>query len=297
LLRPEVKTYDVRPRLKNRIFLPEISQNEQLPLYIDVHGGGWAVADPETDDEFCSFLAQSFNIIVVSVNYHKSPTYKFPHAVEDVAAIAAAVMKDESLNINRNKVVMGGFSAGGNLAFAAAQTDNLRGKLSALVGFYPALDLTESLSQKLSHRPRNSPCDILASSVHFLDWAYVPEGKDRRDPLLSPRWASPKDLPSYVYLVGAEYDMLCYEARQLAESLANCSATNFERTRIPTLPSGDGWQQGGIIWECARARDHAFTHIAKRGKKEKDRVRFCQEMYSRVGSWLKEDVWARPDLS
>src|SRR5947207_2506597 len=116
LLQPEVKTYEIRPDLKNRIFCPQDSEDEGLPLYLDVHGGGWVVADPETDDEFCSFLAQNFHIIVVSVNYHKSPSYKFPCAVGDVAAIADAVIRDESLNIDREKVAMGGFSEGGNLA-------------------------------------------------------------------------------------------------------------------------------------------------------------------------------------
>jgi acetyl esterase/lipase len=291
LLLPEVKTYEIRPDLKNRIFRPQTSEDEELPLYLDVHGGGWAVADPETDDEFCSFLARNFNIIVVSVDYHKSPTYKFPHAVEDVTAIAQAVMNDESLNIDKSKVVLGGFSAGGNLAFAAAQTESLRGQLNGLVGFYPSLDLTESLEEKLSHCPRNAPSDILASSANFLDWAYVPAGIDRRDPLLSPRWAHPKDLPSHVYIVGAEYDILCYEARRMAESLAKYSAVDCERNSIPTLLDGDGWRQGGVRWECARGKRHAFTHIAKHGEKERDRVRFCQKMYSRLGCWLKEEVF------
>jgi acetyl esterase/lipase len=296
LLQPEVKAYEVRPDLKNRIFRPQDSEEEELPLYLDVHGGGWAVADPETDDEFCSFLAQNFSIIVISVDYHKSPTHKFPRAVEDVAAISQAVMDDGSLNIDKNKVVLGGFSAGGNLAFAAAQTEGLRGRLSALVGFYPVLDLTEPLEAKLSRRPRSGPSDILVSSAHFLDWAYVPAGTDRRDPLLSPRWANPKNLPSYAYLVGAEYDMLCYEARQMAESLSKYTAMDCERTSIPTLPEGDGWQQGGVRWECARGRQHAFTHIAKHGRRERDRVKYCQEMYSRVGCWLNEEVWARPSI-
>ena len=153
LLKPEIKTYEIRSDLKNRVFRPQNSDSEELPLYLDVHGGGWAVADPETDDEFCSFLAQTFHVVVVSVNYHKSPTYKFPHAVEDIIAIAQAVMNDDSLNIDKGNVVLGGFSAGGNLAIAAAQSESLRGQLSGLVGFYPALDMTESLEDKLRRRP------------------------------------------------------------------------------------------------------------------------------------------------
>jgi acetyl esterase/lipase len=295
LLLPTVKSYPIRPDLKNRIFRPENCEDEKLPLYLDVHGGGWAVADPQTDDEFCSYLAQNFNIVVVSINYHKSPTYKFPHAVEDVAAIAHAVINDRSLRIDRSKAALGGFSAGGNLAFAAAQTSYLRGRLSGLVGLYPALDLSEPLEEKLSHRPRGAPSDILKSSANFLGWAYVPADTNLRDPLLSPRWADYKDLPSHVYLLGAEYDLLCHEAGQMAQSLALNSAPDRERIRYPEM-LGDGWQQGGIRWECARGKQHAFTHVEKHGRKEAERVRFCQELYSRIGSWLKEDVWAGPNM-
>ncbi|KAH8665219.1 alpha/beta hydrolase fold protein [Tricladium varicosporioides] len=288
-LRPKVKEYPIRSGLKNRIFHPKSSENEKLPLYIDIHGGGWAVADPETDDEFCSFIAQTFNIIVVSVNYHKSPTYKYPHAVEDIAAIVDAIINDQTLYINEKKIAIGGFSAGGNLAFAASQLGILRGRIGSVVGIYPALDFSETLEVKLERRPKNAPSDILKTSANFLDWAYVPQGIDRRDPLLSPCYAKYEDLPQNVYLIGAEFDMLCYEAERMAEALA--AESGGERRDMPSVLKGDGWQQGSVRWECARGRDHAFTHISKRGRKERERVKFCQEMYCRIGTWLRKGVW------
>jgi acetyl esterase/lipase len=121
-------------------------------------------------------VAQNFNITVVSIDYRKAPSWKFPYAISDVAAIADAVIRDESLNINKTKIVMGGFSAGGNLAFAASQMESLRGRVYGLVEFYPCLDLTESLAEKLKRRPKEAGSDILESSANFLDWAYVPYG-------------------------------------------------------------------------------------------------------------------------
>jgi acetyl esterase/lipase len=128
LLHPEPRIYPIRPSLKSLVYRPEESGDEPLPVYLNCHGGGWAVADPVADEEVCSFLARNFNIIVVSVDYHKSPTWKFPFAVEDVAAIADAILKDESLNIDSTKVAMGGFSAGGNLTFAACQLPILKAR-------------------------------------------------------------------------------------------------------------------------------------------------------------------------
>lgn len=295
LLVPTVRVYPVRPDLKNRIFRPDVPSNEKLPLYLDIHGGGWAVADPETDDEFCSFMAREFNMIVVSIDYHKSPRYKFPYAVYDVADIVDAILNDASLNVDLSKVVMSGFSAGGNLAFAASQIDLLRGRINALIGFYLPLDLTETLEVKLSRRAKDSPSDKLASSAKFLDWAYVPPGTDRQNPLLSPRWADPRDLPPNVYLIGAEYDMLCHEAGEMAEELVR--AKGGERTAIEGVNVDDGWQQGGVRWECARGRQHAFTHVTKWGRQaEKRRVKACEELYGRLGVWLRDDVWERESI-
>jgi len=297
-LRPEIKTYDVRPGLKNRIFRPQNSGSEALPLYLDVHGGGWAVADPQEDDDFCSFLAQNFNMIVVSVNYHKAPVHKFPRAVDDIAAIAKAVLSDSSLNIDKGKVALGGFSAGGNLAFAAVQVESIRGQIGALVGFYPALDLSETLQDKLIRRPKEAPRDLLASSATFLASSYIPEGIDLRNPLVSPKFASPKDMPTNAYIIGAEYDMLCTEAREMAESLANYSAMNADRTNLEISTDVMGWRQGGIRWECAKGKEHAFTHITRWTRKnEKRRVKYCQDMYFRVGIWLSNEVWAEPRAS
>jgi acetyl esterase/lipase len=283
LLQPEVKAYSCRPFLKNRIFRPQGFVKERLPLYLDLHGGGWAVADPETDDEFCSFLASTFNFIVVSVNYRKSPSYKFPCAVDDVVAIADAVLADESLKIDETKVAMGGFSSGGNLAFAACQNKLVKDRIHALVGFYPGLDLAESVEDKLKHRPKEAGKDILRSSVNFLAWAYVPYGTNRKDPLLSPIYARRENFPAEVCLVGAEYDMLCHEANRMAEALVD---NQWERESDETR-----WRQGGIRWECAEARYHAFTHVKLRGKKEINRAKFVSELYNRVGVWLQQEAW------
>ncbi len=158
-------------------------------MYFRCHGGGWAVADPQADEEFCSLLARNFNIVVVSVDCHKSPQSKFPVPVEDVAAIVDAVLSDESVNIDATKVAMGGFSAGANLAFAACQLPILKGRAHGLVGLYAPLNMKEPLEEKLERRPKEAGTDALASSAKFLDWAYVPYGADRNNPLLSPALA------------------------------------------------------------------------------------------------------------
>lgn len=147
-----IKSYPCRPGLQNRIHIPKsyhvASSNSGngvlLPLYIDLHGGGWAHMEPSIDDEFCSDFSNRFNVVVVSVDYHKSPSHRFPTQVHDVAAIARAVIDDNTLPIDRGKVALGGFSAGANLAFAVSQLDDLRGVIRGVVGFYGVYNLDTS---------------------------------------------------------------------------------------------------------------------------------------------------------
>ena len=84
--------------------------------------------------------------------------------------------------------------------------------------------------------------------------------------------------------------MLCFEANRLAETLAD---PKMPRTANAGVAEEDGWSQGGVRWERARGRFHAFTHVAEwNAKKEKDRVDYIDELYRRMGSWLADEVWA-----
>jgi len=287
-----VKSYGVRPMLKNRVFLPPSPQpNEYFPLFLDVHGGGFAVGGPEDDDEFCSFLATQFRILVVALDYRKSPRNRFPCQVEDVASVVRAVIADSTLPIDTKKIVIGGFSAGGNLGFAVSQMEGLHGRINGVVGFYPALDLSEHIADKvlLSSQPKKT--DSFARSLHFLNWGYVPGGVDRKNPLLSPIWAPRNALPKYAYLIGAENDILCREANIMAENLAGLERNKIG-SKIPGVRRADGWQEGTIRWECIRDRSHAFTHVSQNGRKERVRQMVCKQLYIRVGEWLVEQVWA-----
>jgi acetyl esterase/lipase len=135
------KNYPCRPHLQNRVFIPKNHKAcELLPLYLDIHGGGFAVCDPQFDDESHTILSNRFNLLVISVNYSKSPAVAFPVPTQDVAAIAQAILEDTSLPIDRSRVAIGGFTAGGNLSLSAAQLPELQGKIKAVVPWYPVTD-------------------------------------------------------------------------------------------------------------------------------------------------------------
>ncbi|MCJ1375250.1 hypothetical protein MMC20_006484 [Loxospora ochrophaea] len=283
------KYYGIRPMVKNRVFIPSSYKDgdRKLPLYINIHGGGFALCDPEIDDEFASYLANKHGICVVSIGYRLAPSYAHPTQVNDCAALARAVLEDGDLPIDSKKVATGGFSAGGNLALAMTQMDGLKGKLGGVMGFYPKLDFTKGIEEMLKYRPVTEKPDMLLRSGKWFNWAYVPEDADKRDPLLSPTFAKKEDLPPKIFLLGCELDILCKEGEDLAESLAKDENGSME----PLHGGGVGWQKGGVRWEKVMGCEHGFDHVQLSGEKEAARRKIVEEVHGRAAQWLWEEVY------
>ena len=96
-----------------------------------LHGGGWIMGDLEGFDRVCRSLANAGGMEVVSVDYRLAPECPFPAAVEDADAAVAWALE-------RGPAVLGGDSAGGNLAAVAAR--HAGDALRAHVLVYPATD-------------------------------------------------------------------------------------------------------------------------------------------------------------
>lgn len=113
------------------------------PGYLHVHGGGLILGSPEMRHAGSVQLARHFDCVVVSVDYRLAPETRFPGAVEDCHA-ALKWLHDEAdaLGVDRDRLVIGGESAGGGLAAATAILARDRGqvKLAFQLLTYPMLD-------------------------------------------------------------------------------------------------------------------------------------------------------------
>jgi acetyl esterase/lipase len=287
-----IRAYSCRPHLRNRIFIPRsYKTGELLPLYLDAHGGGHTLCDAEFDDTFCSTFANQFNVLVVSIEYTRAPRSKFPGPTNDVVAIAQAIIEDEALPVDKSRVVFGGFSAGGNLALSAAQTPALKDKIHGIVSWYPCTDYSLTAAEKQSSRPYRTAKDTddLKDWPPIFSWAYIRPGQNIRDPLLSVRYAKRENLPSWIYMIGAEYDMLANEARQ----------TIFDIANLDKLEREDGiyeFEKDTYRWTLVRGIRHGFTHdmMDDRGADAKamDKKR-TEEMLEEVGKWLFKGPFAK----
>jgi acetyl esterase/lipase len=277
------KRYNVRPMLENRVFIPSTWQaGTKLPLYIDIHGGGFAICDPQTDDQFCHRMANKYGFCVVSINYRKAPTVPFPDLVYDAAEVARAVLADPDLPVDHSKVVGGGFSAGGNLILAISQMEGLRGQFRAVVPIYPVVDF--SGAYKGSYRPMpDGTKDALWRSSSLFSWGYISAGEDLTNPLLSPIYAPKESLPLKIFFVGAEYDYLCHEANIMAKKLSGSDGDC-------TIQDSNDWSRNGIKWRIVLDVQHGFTHVKSKGDKEIRRKEICDRLYAEIAQWLKDEV-------
>lgn len=99
--------------------------DKPTPVVFNIHGGGWNKGTKESQSGFTSFFKMGF--AVANIEYRLSGQATAPAAVEDVrAAILFVVEHAKELNIDPNKIVVLGGSAGGHLALMAGllQNDN-----------------------------------------------------------------------------------------------------------------------------------------------------------------------------
>lgn len=199
-----------------RIYRPDASGD--LPVLVYAHGGGFVFCDLDSHDGLCRSLANLIPAVVVSVAYRLAPEHPWPTAAEDLYTATGWVIDHaDELGIDVQRVVVGGDSAGGNLAAVTALMARDRGELSvaAQLLLYPVIGAnfdTESFHRFGAgyYNPREA-----------LQWywdQYVPQFDDRRHPYASPLHAALAGLPPAV-LVVAGHDPLKDDAVAYADAL------------------------------------------------------------------------------
>ena len=92
------------------------------------HGGGFVLGDVDTEDPTARALANATGCVVLSVDYRLAPEHPFPAALEDVVAVTEwASEHADSVGGDPDRLVVGGGSAGANLAAAATLVARDRG--------------------------------------------------------------------------------------------------------------------------------------------------------------------------
>jgi acetyl esterase len=189
------------------------------PVLVFYHGGGWVIGDLDSHDVVCRKLAEEGELIVVSVDYRLAPEHKFPAAVDDAIAATKWIAGNAvQLGIDGSRLVVGGDSAGGNLAavVAIAARDGNGPAIAAQVLIYPAIDFA------MTHPSHSEPETSILLTHSVIRWFrdhYLNGAADVHDWRASPVRA--RTLiglpPAYVLTAGA--DPLRDEGNEYAERL------------------------------------------------------------------------------
>lgn len=110
--------------------------------YLELHGGGLVYGEGEACRLRAILAAEQHGVTAYAVDYRMPPEHPYPAALDDCLAVYAALLETYA----PEQIVVGGASAGGNLAAALAlrARDEDLPLPAAVVLLTPELDLTES---------------------------------------------------------------------------------------------------------------------------------------------------------
>ena len=189
------------------------------PVLLYFHGGGWVLGGLDTVDAPCRRLANAAGCVVVSVDYRLAPEHKFPIPAEDCYTATRHVAENAAaFGADRDRIAVGGDSAGGNLAAAVTLMARDRGgpRLSFQLLIYPATDFAFDTP---SYRANAEGFGLTRKATRWYWSQYLPRPEDGTNPLASPlRARDLRGLPP-ARVITAEYDPLRDEGEAYAARL------------------------------------------------------------------------------
>ncbi|MDC3086977.1 alpha/beta hydrolase [Paracoccaceae bacterium] len=219
-------TLDVREHLfatkngpvNSRIYRPK-GHDIQLPCLIYMHGGGWIIGNLDSHDGVCVDIALDGDCQVISLDYGLSPENKFPKALYQCREIFSEVFQNaDAFNIDKNRLSIGGDSAGGNLALSTTLLMMKNGGPLPLYQFliYPCIDKDFDNYSYIKHS--EAPFLTKKMMLWFFD-TYLNGPEDYSNPSVFPILEKNFSGMPKTVLLNAELDPLATEGRKLAKRL------------------------------------------------------------------------------
>ena len=194
-----------------------------------LHGGGWCIGSIKTHNVLCKHLANLLGWKVFSVGYRLAPEHKYPVPLEDCDRAFEWVWENaESFNINREKISIGGDSAGGNLSTSVCikRKEECRVLPQRQLLIYPGVD------RDSGYQSMQDFAEGFFLNEHLMNWFtknYIPSTVDADDFYVSPiHYQNPLGLPPAV-VITAGFDPLRDMGIAYAKHLRDSGVTVTER--------------------------------------------------------------------
>lgn len=164
--------------------------------YMDLHGGALTFGGGDACRASAGMLADQHEVRCYSVDYRLPPEQPYPAALDDCVATYRALLD----NYAADKIIVGGRSAGGNLAAATLLRLKAEGLPLpvALVLLSPQIDLTESGDSFAV----NAGLDVVLPQSLMANNLLYAAGADLTDPFLSPLFGDLSGFPPTLLATG-----------------------------------------------------------------------------------------------
>lgn len=226
-----------------RLYRAKSAEGKTLPLLVYFHGGGWCFGGLNSCASYCDALASKGDVAVLAVEYSLAPENPFPRGLSDcIAAVEYAFGNAAELGVSPEMINVGGDSAGGNLALAAAMyfaENKPDDKIKSLVLYYPVVDIANENEGSWREYSRGYGLDrrLMDAFVKGYDdngKAQETIGNISKDVLKSPAKASDeliKKLPPML-MISAGRDILVDQGKVFAAKVKDAGNT-IERVEFP----------------------------------------------------------------
>lgn len=218
------------------------------PIVIYFHGGGWRFGAPEQFRPHAQQLTQ-MGFVVALPSYRRAPRHNYRHIREDLTQLLLKTRGVLDQNgMSEKKAIIGGMSAGGNLAALAAlnrealeQAGISPGWFQGIFLFGAPLHLEKMEDGFTLHNfagPRSQPMFRQASPYHYLDKRL--------------------SIPTLI-IHGTKDGMVEFESvKEFAEKM---KAANSAETRFVCLPEGTHLDVASWFFRDGQARQAFFEWL------------------------------------
>lgn len=242
------------------IYLPPTGKSN-YPLIVWVHGGAWMKNDKYADMDYMRNTLKAFvdsGYAVASIDYRHSTTAVFPAQIQDCnQAVEFLYQNAAKYKLDRNRIALIGFSAGGHLAsLLALSNDNhvndfypagkkTHFKIRLMLDFYGPSDFS-SLKVNDSQDPQNPVTLLLGGMV---------ADNPQRAKKASPITYVDKNDPPFLIVQGEKDESVNSEQSKLLSSCLTAAGVKNELIIVPGAP------HYGVMFDTEYIRKKIFVFL------------------------------------
>jgi acetyl esterase/lipase len=184
-------------------------------IYLDIRGGALIMGAGEVCKAMASSTARNLEVRVMAVDYRMPPDHPFPAGLDDCVAFYRMLLRDHA----PSEIIVGGGSAGGNLAAATVLRARDEGLPlpAALVLISPEADLTESGDTFFTNAGIDAMGSLMQANLLYAG------GHELADPYVSPLFGDfAKGFPPTLLTAGTRDVFLSNAVRMHRKLRAAC---------------------------------------------------------------------------